>query len=78
MDHQDWKPVILRGNPAKNNSQKKGVYGEEFGIHLCNQLFPSCEIEDTSVAPISGSGANSTTSSLIIETSQSIEVSSEN
>lgn len=34
---------ILRNN----HSQKKGVDGEEFGIHVCNQLFPTCEIEDT-------------------------------
>jgi len=30
-----------------SHSQKKGVEGEEFGIHVCNQLFPTCEIEDT-------------------------------
>ena len=34
---------ILRNN----HSQKKGVDGEIFGIHVCNQLFPTCEIEDT-------------------------------
>jgi hypothetical protein len=38
----------------ENNSQKKGVYGEEFGIHLCNQLFPCCEIEDTHATPHRG------------------------
>ena len=30
-----------------SHSQKKGVEGEEFGIHVCNQLFHTCEIEDT-------------------------------
>lgn len=53
MDHQDWKPVILKGNPGKNNSQKKEIRSKKDPeaqrlYKLDNEEFPTSKIKTTS------------------------------
>ena len=53
MDHQDWKPVILRGNPVKINSQKKEIRAKKNPeaqrlYKLDNEEFPTSKIKTTS------------------------------
>ena len=54
MDHQDWKPVILRGNPAKNSFQKKEIRQKKDPeaqrlYKLDNEEFPTSKIKTTSL-----------------------------
>ena len=54
MDHQDWKPVVLRGNPKVNNNktkeirQKKNPEAQRL-YKLDNEDFPTSKIKATSV-----------------------------
>tara|TARA_Y100000991_G_scaffold215609_1_gene206838 strand:+ start:2954 stop:3310 length:357 start_codon:yes stop_codon:yes gene_type:complete len=53
MDHQDWKPVILKGNPVKSNSQKKEIRAKKNPeaqrlYKLDNEEFPTSKIKTTS------------------------------
>ena len=52
MDHQDWKPVVLRGNPKVNNQKKeirpkKNPEAQRL-YKLDNEEFPTSKIKTTS------------------------------
>jgi putative transcription factor len=52
MDHQDWKPVILRGNPKVIKSQKKEIREKRNPeaqrlYKLDNEDFPTNKIKTT-------------------------------
>ena len=52
MDHQDWKPVILRGNPKKNPNQKNEIREKKNPeaqrlYKLENEEFTTSQIKNT-------------------------------